>query len=650
MAKVRATSGRGDNRRRLWALLPAVAALLVYASTFRGEFVYDDEVLIQKNPAVRDLGFLPKLAVTPLFATIGSGGTNYYRPVPMGVYNALWQVGGGSAAPFHLMSVLVHMINAVLLMLLVRRVSGPNDLVAVGAATLFAVHPLGTEAVAWASGLPELTYAALSVATLMLHVASWSRTGRAAWAWRASACATFVLACLCKETALAVVPLIAFLELWIRPVRAERLAGGTAAAWRVTPYLLAAALYLAARSAVLGGLVPPAAHKDLTIADAALSAGWLILSYLHLMIAPWTLLVDRVGEPVSGAFQFRFLLPAALLVGAMVLVVRLARRCPDLAFATALAVVPLIPALYLPALGRDLIAERYAYLPLAGLCWLAIGGADAMAAARIENPGRTVAALTIVLVVAAGARTIARNADWRDNGSLGGATIRDEPGAAVGYLLVGNWDATHGRKEDALRVFEAGLARLPDRSELRMNQLVLGQELGRLSADQAIASYRELASRAPSNPTIAFNLGQALLTAGRLEEAEAAFRRALELAPASVSTLTALSVVASGRGDHETAARLCRRAIGIDGRSTAAYQQLGVSLLRSGDTNGAIDAFERSVAIDPSDKEGLTRLGVAYAKAGRMDDARRAWERALAIDPGFAKARSYLERLDRQPR
>jgi len=652
MAKTRATSKRQAHRRLLWALVPATVAFLVYAGTLGGRFVYDDEVLIQKNPAVRDSSFLPKLAVTPLFATVGAGATNYYRPVPMAVYNALWQVGGGSPGPFHLASVLVHMLNAVLVMQLIRRVSGGDDVIAVGAATLFAAHPLGTEAVAWASGFPELTYAALSLGALLLHIASWSRSGRAAWVWRAVAGASFLLACLCKETALAVVPLVAFAELWLRPRSAEPDGRDPATAVaRVAPYLAVAAIYLAARTAVLGGLVPAVSHKALTMGDAVLSAGRLLVSYLRLMIAPWTLVVDRGGEPVSTVLRPGFLIPVAVLVVAAVAVVRLARRRPDLAFAAALTVVPLIPALYLPALGRDLIAERYAYLSIAGICWLAIGGADALIrTTRVRFPGRLVTGLVIVLVVVSAVRTVARGADWRDNGTLGEATMRVEPGAAVGYLLAGNWEAAQGRKADALRLFESGLARLPESTELRMNAIVLGQELGRVSADQAIASYRELAAAAPTDSSVAQNLGQILLAAGRLDEAEASFRRALELAPASVQALTALAVVASERGDNASAARFCRQALALDGRSTAARQQLGVALLRAGDKAGGIAELERAAAIDPGDTEGLIRLGVAYASAGRFDDARKVWERVLTLDPGSTKARGYLERLQRSPR
>jgi Flp pilus assembly protein TadD len=254
-------------------------------------------------------------------------------------------------------------------------------------------------------------------------------------------------------------------------------------------------------------------------------------------------------------------------------------------------------------------------------------------------------ALLVATVLAAAAATAARSADWKDDETLGRASIRDDPDAPLGYMLAGNWHVREGDKDEALRLFNDGLAHVPESVELQQYAIGLGIQLGHLTQEDAVRAYERLVPLASGSAPAQFNLGQALLQNGRLDQAKVAFERALALSPNSAPSMTALAVVASKQGDDATAIAWCRRALAIDDHSTAALQQLGVALLRQGDLAGAVATFERAVRLDPSDKDSLNRLGVAYVRSGRRDDARRAWEGALAIDPQFDGARQNLERL-----
>jgi len=636
-------------RRRFWGAAPAIAALLAYAATLGAGFLYDDESLIRTNRWVQDAGVLLQLPAKPLLASPPLGVTNYYRPMVNILYNLTWQSLGGRPLAFHLLNVLLHMLNATLVFRLVRRIRGAQDVTAIGAAVLFAVHPLNVEVVAWPSCLPELGYVAFGLSALLLQVTAWSEKEPRARGLRIASYVLFGLACGFKETALAFVPLIVLAELWLRPARDARSAPsvGTALA-RVLPYLGAFAVYLAARTAVLGGLIPPGGHGLRTAADAVWNAPWLLLLYLKSMMFPSPILIEHVVTLAKSAADPRFLVGVAIAGAAIAAVYRLRRTHPDLAFAACLTVVPLLPALYLPGLGRDPFAERYAYLGVAGFSWLLVGGLDALARrAPAGAPRWALPALIYALVLLATARTVARCGDWYDDGALGRASMRDEPRAPIGYLLAGNWNLREGRKEEALAIFKDGATHVPESVELQQNAIGLGIQLGHLTEDDAIAEYQRLVPLASGSASAQYNLGQALLQRGRLDEAKAAFERALALSPASIPSMTALAVVASQQGDPATAVRYCRQALAIDDHSVPALQQLGVAQLRAGDVPGAIASLERAVQLDPADKESLSRLGVAYAKSGRLDDARKSWERALTIDPQFASALQNLERLRR---
>ena len=590
---------------------------------------------------------LPQLPLKPLLASPPMGTTNYYRPLVVILYNLTWQSLGGRPLAFHLLNVMMHMLNATLWLHLVRRITGALDVTAVGAALLFAVHPLNVEVVAWPSCLPELGFTAFGLSALLLHVAAWDRSAASARNLRAAAYVLFALACSCKETALAFLPLIGLLELWLRSGRATQARERLLAAGRaIVPYLGGAAVFFAARTAVLGGLIPPGGHGSRTVADALRNAPWLLLRYVKSMLLPSPLLVEHIVPLVKSAADPRFIFGVAILCAGVAAIVRLRRARPDLAFAACVAIFPLLPALYLPALGRDPFAERYAYLGVAGFCWFCVGGAEALIrSGRVVAPRWALPSLLAATVLAAGARTAARTTDWRDNETLGLASMRDEPRAPIGYMLAGSFNLRAGRKDEALRIFREGLSHAPESVELEQSAIGLGVELGRLTQDDAIAEYERLVPLASGSAPAQYNLGQALLQRGRLDAARTAFARALELAPESVASMTALAVVASEQGDAQTAVAFCRRALAVDDHATAALQQLGIALMRTGDIPGAVSALERAVLLAPDDKESLSRLGVAYARAKRFDDARRAWEKALVIDPELASARQNLERL-----
>ena len=148
-----------QGNRFAWALLlvPALLALAVFAGTVPGEFVYDDRDLIVQNPWVHDLAELPSAFARPMWLFRTSAPTNYYRPLPIAAYTLLWAAGGGKPWPFHLLNVLLHAGNAALATALVLRLSGRRGLAALVGCP-FAAHPLASEAVARASGLPELMY------------------------------------------------------------------------------------------------------------------------------------------------------------------------------------------------------------------------------------------------------------------------------------------------------------------------------------------------------------------------------------------------------------------------------------------------------------------------------------------------------------
>ena len=147
----------------LMALLPFGLALALFAGTFWSGFVFDDAHQILNNPWIRDFRHLSQIFNSDVWAFAGKD-SNYYRPLMHVVYAGIYVTLGPIPWAFHLVNVLLHSAVTIVFFVLVLRILrdgyiGGHEMkgtAALLAASMFAAHPIHTEAVAWVGGLPDV--------------------------------------------------------------------------------------------------------------------------------------------------------------------------------------------------------------------------------------------------------------------------------------------------------------------------------------------------------------------------------------------------------------------------------------------------------------------------------------------------------------
>uniref|UniRef100_A0A061RVU0 Tpr repeat-containing protein n=1 Tax=Tetraselmis sp. GSL018 TaxID=582737 RepID=A0A061RVU0_9CHLO len=112
-------------------------------------------------------------------------------------------------------------------------------------------------------------------------------------------------------------------------------------------------------------------------------------------------------------------------------------------------------------------------------------------------------------------------------GTLEAAWADDVVGRALGNR--GNARARQGRFEEALRDYDAAIARCPWSPDPVLNRGVVLEKLGRL--DEAIRDYGDVLAAFPSDPAAWNNLGNANAAAGKWRDALDCYDRAAKLAP-----------------------------------------------------------------------------------------------------------------------
>lgn len=92
-----------------------------YINIYKNEFLWDDEFLVQRNEFIRDFKYLPTMFTIPTEAGAGSW-NNFYRPMHVVAYSIVYYFGGAEPFGFHLLNVLLHLANAVLIFFLIKKI------------------------------------------------------------------------------------------------------------------------------------------------------------------------------------------------------------------------------------------------------------------------------------------------------------------------------------------------------------------------------------------------------------------------------------------------------------------------------------------------------------------------------------------------
>jgi len=607
-------------RRTALALVAVAAAVAAYANTLLGGFVYDDRFQVVENPWLRGFGNVPRAFGTNVWAFEG-GVSNYYRPLMHVSYILTYAVAGLRPWAFHAVNVLLHAAVTALAFLAARRCleeSGAEargaDYGAFAAALLFATHPIHTEVVAWVACVPDLLLGLLALLAILLHrrPSPWARAG---------AVGSVFAGLFAKET-MAVVPLLLLCgDLAFERPRARL----PALARRYLPYAGAVAAYAAIRLAAMPVMAPIRRHAELGPLAVAANALPLLADQLRALLLPVGLNVFHVLHPVGSLLEPRGL---ASLAVAMALALALAwtfRRAPGIFFALAATAVPLLPVLYIPALGENSFAERYLYLPSFGLVLLA-----GLAVARLADrrpaalPWALGAAAAVAALYAGGA--VARNRVWRDDLALWTDTVAKSPDSAYAHVELGILLAERGELVRAIEEYRTALRLAPGMARAHGNLGVAYEKAGRL--DLALPHHLAAVQLDPAYSKGFVNLGNAYAAMGRRDEAVAQYRTAVRLRPDRVEFHISLANALSDGGDREGAMAEYRAALALDPSSADAHLHVGIALGEQGRLGEAIEHLETAARLAPDDPVVHVNLAQAYRLGGQAARAEEEMRRA----------------------
>lgn len=195
---------------------------------------------------------------------------------------------------------------------------------------------------------------------------------------------------------------------------------------------------------------------------------------------------------------------------------------------------------------------------------------------------------------------------------------------------------------EAAAELERFLKAVPDSPQTTNAQLVLADCNVRLGDyKKVIAALSPLADADPSNRTLAYLLGSALIGDGQLEKGQAIIDRLFRHEDSAEAHLLMASILLLA-DDAQAALKEAQRAIELNPKLPTLQAWHGRVLMRLGDTEKAKAAFKTELASNANDFDSNLYLGILLRQDKETEEALSHLKRAIQLRPREQYARYHL--------
>ena len=551
----------------------------------------------------------------------------------------------------HLVNVWLHALNALLLYLVLRRLTAAYWASGVVAA-LFALHPLHVESVAWIVERKDVLSTLFWLLTMGAYVLYAQRRDGTRWAFYGLTVLGLALGLAAKPMLVTLPFVLLLLDFW--PLR--RLDLGLAAdeelrldadneepaprppAWAVllekVPLLLlaAASCFVTYWVQQKGGAMAYAEKIDFPTRLAHVPVAY--VTYLVKTFWPAWPFDLAVFYPFHDDFSRGWAAAAAGLLAAITaLVLWQVRRRPYLAVGWFWYLGTLVPVIGLVKVGLHSVADRYTYVPLVGIFIMVVwGAADLLARWRLR--WAVLGPAAAAAIVACGVLTTYQLPYWQNTYTLFERDIHVVGENSVAYYNMGDESILAGRFREAIDYYKKALDQDPTLSGVHNN---VGWAYTRLAQDAQNRARQAQGAEA-----------EALAREARddLQEADRHYHKSLELDPKNASTHNNLGLALYDKGKVDEALQEYLKAIELEPKFAAAHNNLGLVLMQRNEMAAAADHFRTAIRLEPSLSMAHKNLGQILIAQGDWREGRDELQQALAQNPAWTEVNLRLARLE----
>lgn len=582
----------------VWAYVPAM----------HGDFIWDDDTYLTGDERMESLHGL-RLIWTQV---MGEDYRHQYYPLTITGFWAQHQLWGEDSYGYHVVNVILHAINAILLWRLLRVLAIPGAWLAAG---IFAVHPVHVMSVGWITELKNVlsTLFFLSAALAWVRfldfgkrISSTDKPDRmkSGWTWYGIGMALFVLALLSK-TATAILPIGLLIVLWWKRPRM------TGRDWLSLLPMVVIGTGFVLLTVYLERNYTRAQGDEFpgTWVERSLIGGRAIWFYAGKLVwpHPLTFIYPRWEINVGAWWSYTYPLGVVAVVG---LLWGLRDRIGKGVVAAVLFFVLAVAPMYCV----NIYMTRYSYVSDHWQYWASMGlivlaaSTGSLSASRLGAWPRRMAMLgAAVLLVALGCLTWRQGSIYENREVLWQDTLKKNPDAWIAHNNLAHLLVKQSKFNDAIQHYHHAL-RLKDDSDKIHFSLASTLLLANNDEDGALRHYREAARLNPTESDAHFNIGALLLQ----------------------------------RNDPINAVRYLRQAIELKPEDANSHHTLGIGLRNVDRLNDAVDSFQTAIQLNPDRAATYFNLATAFQRQGKLDDAITQYRMAIRINPEYVRAQNQL--------
>ena len=574
-------------------MIPSILIItfLAYIPTLSAGFVtLDDGDYVTGNYLLKDLSHL-----NALFTTTVQGN---YHPLTMLSLAINYQISDLDAWSYHIVNLLLHLINCFLVFRLVMLLSNRNLLIAFTTSVLFGIHPLHVESVAWISERKDVLYGLFFLLGLISYTKYVDTGSRKQYGFTI----LFLLLSLLSKPAAVIFPLVLFcidffrkrklnLKLFVEkaPFFALALAGGIGT-------------LLAQRAAAATGTI------SFGFVRTALFGFYGIMEYIIKIVVPVGLAPFYPFPAVNESLPIEYYFGPVFFIGLAVLFYYGWKKNRAIAFGILFYLVNLLLVLQFLPVGSAIISERYTYIPYIGLFFIIGSLIDRFA------KGNTTKAYSIIFTVTAifSVLTFKQAGVWHNGATLWDQAIKAQPSAKA-----------YGNR--------ALLLRQEKNYPLALEYYKQAVHLNQIDHE----SYANLAN-------VYFDLQKP-------DSAFMYYKKALSLKPDYYPALDNMGAQFAMTGHYDSALKYLNRALQIKPDYKPAYSNRALTYMQLNRNQEAINDWEKYLQYntDVADVSGTAgvynSIGSCYQALGKYQESLAPINKAIELvpDAAFFLNRSY---------
>lgn len=648
------TTNKSSSDVRLLAGLTAIVCVAVFAAHWPAlsakALSFDDDQYVARNMFVQNPSWASaKRFLTEVLEPSTVGG--YYQPLAMISLMTDCALGAGieNPMPFHRTSLVLHVANTVLVIMLLYLLFG-QVWPAIGIGLLFGLHPMTVETIAWVSERKTLVAAFFAFLSLNFYVCY---TRKGSLRFYAACLLAYVLALMSKPITVPLPAVMLLMDYWPLnrlPISNCRLTIENRKSailnskftilnlfYEKLPFFaigIAGAIIAYISQSRTAGATPPTEYG---IERVPLILCHNIVFYLYKIFWPANL---SSCYPFPTPFALTKPMVAAGAIGTIILIPLLIislRWTRALLTGWLIFFVAALPTMQIIGFSNVIASDKFAYIPSIGLLMVLTAFL-----CRLCSRGKVVLRCLLVLVivlVSAGAETIATRQYlpyWRDTLTLCDYMLQLTPGEPQILNLRAHTFQKEGNFEEAVKCYVAALEKRPYLVDAHNNLALTLKLQGKL--DEAVDQYAIALQIEPNNAEVHYNLGNALQSLGKFDEAIRHYQQALKIKPGQVQTQLNLANALAAQGKYNDALEYYKKIVNIRPLEAIIRRNIGQALQMQGKPEQAAIEYRKALQLKPGNVELHLKIGDLLASQGKLDEAIGHFSQAVRLEPNNAEA------------